>query len=146
MKVNWVLQNLSQVKFFTAISLYLGRKHVFQIINSIKGSAAFIQIAIQNKCVMLLLQLCSTMHFHFLNSNHPKREGRSSFVVMSLWPLSLFSSKQDFLQQKSWKVAPCAFLSLHFYLNFGCKLLEWSQQLRAWSCTAQIGCTSSFIR
>ncbi|KAF2981598.1 hypothetical protein EK904_001060 [Melospiza melodia maxima] len=69
--------------------------------NSIKGLAAFIQIAIQNKCVMLLLQLCSTMHFPFLKSNHSKREGGSSFVVMSLWPLSLCSSKQDFLQQKS---------------------------------------------
>lgn len=57
------------------------------------------QVAMQTKCIMLFLQLCSATHFPFLNSNHPKREGRCSFVVMSLWPPS--SSKQDFLQHKS---------------------------------------------
>lgn len=87
----------------TTISLYLGRNHVFQIINSIKGSAAFIQVAIQNKCIMLFLQLSSTMYFPFLNSNYPKREGRYSFVVMSLCPLSLFSSKQDFFAAEELK-------------------------------------------
>lgn len=102
------------------------------------------QVAMQNKCVMLFLQLCRTTHFPFLNSNHPKREGRCSFVVVPLWPFS--SSKLDFMQHKRWNVAPCAYLSLHVYLNFRCLLQDWGQRHRARSCTVQMGYTCSFIR
>lgn len=87
---------------------------------------------------MLFLQLCSTTLFPFLNSNYPQREGRCSFVVMSLWPLS--SSKQDFLQPTSWHVAAWAYLSLHIYLNFRCMLLDWGQNRARW-CTVQMGYT-----
>lgn len=92
---------------------------------------------------MLFLQLCRATHFPFLNSNHPKREGRYFFVLASLWPSS--SSKQDFLQHKSWTMAPCALLSLHIYSDFRCMLVDGGQWHRVRSRTVWMGYTSSVI-
>lgn len=90
---------------------------------------------------MLFLQLCSATHFPFLNSNHPKKEGRCFFVLMSLWPSSSFI--QDFLQHKSWTMAP--YLLLHIYSGFRCMLVDGGHWHRVRWRTVWMGYTSSII-